>query len=206
MERKHLAVVFIIALLSLAFAHHCHHAVKHVVDGDTILLETSEQVRYLGIDAPEFGHDGVPNEFMAVESRRFNYSMVSKSRVYLEFDQERKDHHRRLLAYVFLENGDMVNALLVKKGLARVLAVKPNLKYFQLLLDSQRAAMTEKVGLWSKASEKPEPYYVGRHKSYRFHRPSCPFGKEIPPANLVKFSDSRQAYWEGFSPCRRCKP
>ena len=206
MERKNLAVAIIIAFLSLSFAHSSYHTVKQVIDGDTVVLETNEHVRYLGIDAPELGRDGEPNEFMAAESRLFNQGLVGKKRVRLEFDQEEKDRHGRLLAYVFLENGEMVNVLLVKRGFARVLAVKPNLKYFQFLLDSQRAAMTEKVGLWSKISEKPEPYYVGRHKSYRFHRPSCPFGKEIPPADMVRFSDSRQAYWEGFSPCRRCKP
>jgi len=206
MKRKSYLIIIIVSLMSLGFAHPPYYSVKHVMDGDTILLETGEQIRYLGIDAPEFAHDGEPNEFMAVESSHFNRAAVSKSRVRLEFDQERKDHHGRLLAYVFLEDGDMVNVLLVKKGLARVLAVKPNLKYFQILLDSQRAAMRDKIGLWTKTTERPEPFYLGNRKSYRFHRPGCPFAKEITPANVIKFPDSSKAYWEGFSACRRCKP
>jgi micrococcal nuclease len=124
----------------------------------------------------------------------------------LEFDLVRKDHHGRLLAYVFLEDGKMVNVLLVRKGLARVLAVKPNLKHFQTLLDSQRSAIRDKAGLWAKAAEQPEPVYIGNQKSYRFHRPGCSFAKGIAPANMIKFPDTSKAYWEGFSACRRCKP
>jgi micrococcal nuclease len=100
----------------------------------------------------------------------------------------------------------MVNVLLVRKGLARVLVVKPNLKYFQILLDSQRVAMSEKTGLWSKTPERPEPFYIGNKKSYRFHRPGCPFAKALASSNVIRFSDTSKAYWDGFSPCRRCKP
>ena len=206
MKRRSYLIVIILSLMSLGLAHPAYYSVKHVMDGDTILLETGEQIRYLGIDAPECAHDGEPNEFMAMESSHFNRATVSKSRVRLEFDQERKDHHGRLLAYVFLEDGDMVNVLLVKKGLARVLAVKPNLKYFQILLDAQRAAMRDKIGLWKKTAERPEPFYHGNRKSYRFHRPGCPLAKEIARSNVIKFHDSSEAYWEGFSACRRCKP
>jgi micrococcal nuclease len=206
MKRKSYLIIIIVSLITLGFAHPPYYNVKHVIDGDTILLETDEKVRYLGIDAPEIGHNGEPTEFMAVESSHFNRAAVVKSRVRLEFDQEKKDHHGRLLAYVFLEGGDMVNVLLLRKGLARVFAVKPNLKYFHVLLDSQRAAMRDKIGLWTKKTERPEPFYIGNRKSFRFHRPGCPFAQDIAPANVIKFSDSSEAYWEGFSACRRCKP
>jgi micrococcal nuclease len=206
MKRKSYLIIIIVSLITSGFAHPPYYGVKHVIDGDTILLENGEKIRYLGIDAPELAHDGEPNEFMALESSQFNRATVSKGRVRLEFDLERKDLHGRLLAYVFLEDGDMVNVLLVRKGLARVSAVKPNLKYFNLLLDSQRAAMADKIGLWTKTTERPEPVYIGNQKSYRFHRPGCPFAKEIAPANVIKFPDSSKAFWEGFSACRRCKP
>jgi micrococcal nuclease len=206
MKRKNLILVMLIAFICLASAHPAYERVKRVVDGDTVLLETGKEVRYIGIDTPEFGHDGESNEFMALESKRFNYDLLNKARIRLEFDQEKQDRYGRLLAYVFLENGEMVNALIVRKGLARVLVVEPNLKHFHLLLEAQRRAMTEKIGIWSKGPNRPEPYYVGNSKSHRFHRPDCPFGKQIAPVNRLRFSSSDQAYWEGFSPCRKCKP
>jgi micrococcal nuclease len=203
MERKRVAIFLLIALLTLSATKPC---VKQVYDGDTLALSTGEQVRYVGVDAPEIDHQGGKSDFLAHEARKLNAKLVQGKHVRLEFDQERNDHHGRLLAYVFLENGDMVNELLVRKGLACVLPTPPNLKYFSLLLDSQRRAMAERVGIWQKEPGQPERYYIGNSESYRFHRPSCPFGKTIAGRHRVRFESAYKAYWEGYSPCRQCKP
>ena len=203
MERKRILGVLLIALLTLSAAK---PYVKQVYDGDTLALSTGEQVRYVGVDAPEIDHQGGKSDFMAHEARALNAKLVQGKPVRLEFDQERNDHHGRLLAYVFLENGDMVNDLLVKRGLARVLPKPPNLKYFSLLLDSQRRAMAERVGIWRKEPEQPERFYIGNSDSYRFHRPSCPFGKTTSGRHRVRFESGYKACWEGYSPCRQCKP
>jgi len=203
MERKKIVEVLLIALLTLSAVK---PYVKQVYDGDTVALSTGEHVRYLGVDAPEIDHQGGKSDFMAHEARELNAKLVQGKQIRLEFDQERNDRHGRLLAYVFLENGDMVNALLVKNGLARVLPKPPNLKYFSLLLDSQRRAMAERVGIWQKEPEKPERYYIGNSDSYRFHRPSCPLGKTISGHHRVRFESGYKASWEGYSPCSQCKP
>jgi micrococcal nuclease len=203
MERKRVALVFFIALFALSAAK---PYVKQVYDGDTFSLSTGEQVRYIGVDAPEIDHQGDKSDFLAHEARVLNAKLVQGKPVRLEFDQERNDHHGRLLAYVFLENGDMVNELLVRKGLARVLPRPPNLKYFSLLLDAQRRAMAERVGIWQKEPERPENCYIGNSSSYRFHRPGCSFGKAVSGRHRVRFESTYKAYWEGYSPCRQCKP
>jgi len=207
MKRKNLIILFFIALISLSSTISLsYHLVKRVYDGDTILIETGEKVRYLGIDAPEIGGQGEKSEFMAIASRDFNFQLVGNTRVRLEFDKEKRDRYGRILAYVYLENGDMVNALLVKRGFARVMIKRPNIKYFSLLLNDQREAMAKKNGIWRRDSKKLEKYYLGSSKSYRFHRPGCPFAKKILPHNFVSFKDSREAFWEGFSPCKQCRP
>lgn len=90
---------------------------KAVYDGDTILLKNGMKVRYLGIDAPEMGYETEdPPERMAPEARDLNRLLVGNRRVRLEFDEIREDRYGRALAYVFLEGGEMVNALLVRKG------------------------------------------------------------------------------------------
>jgi hypothetical protein len=152
------------------------------------------------------GYQGKKSEFMAIAARDYNSRLVNKKRVRLEFDQEKRDHHGRLLAYVFLEGGEMVNALLLRRGFAHVMVNRPNLKYFSLLLNDQRMAMGEKLGIWSQATAKMERYYLGNGKSYRFHRPGCAFSAQIRAHNLVKFDSRRKAFWEGFSPCKRCSP
>jgi micrococcal nuclease len=206
MKRKSLIATLIIALFILSFAASPSFVVRYAYDGDTVVLTTGEEVRYLGVDAPEMGHNGQKSDFMALESRNYNLNLVRGASVRLEFDEERKDRHGRLLAYVFLENGDMVNAMLVRKGFAVVLLRKPNTKYFSRLLECQRQAITEKTGIWNKPPEKKEPYYPASRDSHRFHRPSCPLGKKIARRNLVRLETSEKAYWEGYSPCRECKP
>jgi micrococcal nuclease len=203
---KILIAALIIGFYSLSFAASSFVVISYVHDGDTAVLTTGEQVRYVGVDAPEMGRKGAKSDFMALESRNYNLHLVQSGRVRLEFDEERRDRHGRTLAYVFLENGEMVNLLLVKKGLAYVLAKKPNMKYFSLFLECQRQAMTEKIGIWSKPPEKKEPHYLGNRDSYRFHRPDCSLGKKIARINLARFDTWEKAYLEGFSPCRRCKP
>ena len=208
MKRKNLIIVIILlfAFQFFALAQTRSQRVRYVFDGDTILVDTGQKVRYLAIDAPEMGRDGKESEFMALEAREFNRQAVNQSKVILEFDLEKKDRHGRLLAYVFLEKGDMVNALLVREGLAHVLCKKPNVKYRLLLLRDQRLAMTERIGIWSRDNTKGEAYYAGNSASYRFHRPDCPFGNKIQPQHLVRFESRFAAFWEGYSPCKRCKP
>jgi len=169
-------------------------------------MDTGERVRYLGIDAPEIGHEGIKSEFKALSSRNYNIRLIGQRRIRLEFDQEKNDRHGRLLAYVFLETGEMVNALMVRRGLAHVMVKRPNLKYFDILRHDQRLAMEEKLGIWRKKSLTKETHYMGSRKSYRFHRPGCPFGSKIPSPNLVRFKNRRDAFWAGFSPCKRCRP
>ena len=206
MKDKNLIMLLFIALIPLSFTPLLYHCVTFVYDGDTVLMDTGERVRYLGIDAPEIGHEGKTSEFMALSSREYHIRLVGQRRIRLEFDQEKNDRYRRLLAYVFLENGEMVNALMVRRGLAHVMVNRPNLKYFDLLLRDQRLAMEEKLGIWRKKSLTQEKQYIGSRKSYRFHRPGCPFGRKIPSRNFVRLTNRHDAFWAGFSPCKSCRP
>ena len=180
--------------------------VVFVYDGDTILLDGGDTVRYIGIDTPEIDHKNGNHEFMAQAAKDFNIKLVKGARVKIEGDHERKDRYGRRLAYVFLENGDMVNAILVKKGLAHVMLKTPNVKYKTELLDCQREAMKERLGIWSRSPATAEKYYLGNKNSYRFHRPNCPFGRKVSKKNIVRFQSRNDAFWEGYSPCKKCRP
>ena len=180
--------------------------VKYVYDGDTVLLDPHQKVRYLGINAPEVDHGGEASAFMARDAWRFNRRKVEGIQVRLEFDSERQDRYGRLLAYVFLQNGEMVNALLVRKGLAYVLFHGRNMKYRDFLLGCQREAMEEQLGIWSRPVDGKENFYLGNRTSFRFHAPGCPFGRKISKKNRVRFKTRRAAFWQGYSPCKKCGP
>ena len=205
--RHKIVILFIfLATFFLSLAQAVSYEVKFVYDGDTILLSNGDRLRYLGINAPEIDHKFKKDEFMAHAARNFNYKLVNGARLRLEYDKQKRDQYGRILAYVFLENGKMVNALLVQKGLAHVMFRNGNLKYRSFLLNCQRKAMKKKLGIWSQDFKGNEKFYLGNRGSYLFHRPSCPFGQDISQKNLVQFRSRYDAFWEGYSPCKRCRP
>lgn len=206
MNHKNLIILLFLALIGLAPSQKSKHYVKFVYDGDTILTETDQKVRYLGIDAPEVGHGTEKSEFMALAAREENIRILGKGKVLLEFDQVKEDQYGRLLAYVYLESGEMVNALLIRKGLAHVSIKRPNLKYFRNFRQLQRMAMKEKIGIWSAPAGEEEVFYIGNRNSFRFHRPACSFGKKTASDHRLNLGSREEAYWEVFSPCSKCSP
>ena len=69
--------------------------------------------------------------------------------MYLELDVEERDRYARLLAYVYLENGRMLNELLIKEGYGTVLTIPPNNRYEQLFTAAQNKAKKNALGSWS---------------------------------------------------------
>jgi len=180
--------------------------VRQVNDGDTVVLESGTRVRYIGINAPEIGGARERSEPFAQAARRFNRRLVLHQKVRLEYDRERQDRYNRHLAYVFLEDGIMVNEALLHAGLAFCLYRSPNNRYRQRLLDAQREALQAGRGIWRVLPEKTGRRYVGNSRSRRFHRPGCPSGEATGRGHRVLFDSLREAFWQGFAPGRCCFP
>jgi micrococcal nuclease len=181
------------------------HRVNWVIDGDTVVLSKGQKVRYIGINAPELAHDDRKAEPYAEASKQFNAVLVNRKTIRLEFDKERNDQYKRLLAYVFLRDGIFVNAEILSNGYAYLLYHRPNIKHNSTMLQSQRTAMSAQKGIWKNWTEPPKKY-VANKRSRRFHLPSCAFGKRIKPQNRVVFQKKWEAFWEGYAPAKRCMP
>jgi micrococcal nuclease len=65
-------------------------------------------------------------------------------------DVEARDKYGRFLAYVYLPDGTMFNALLVKEGYAQIMTIPPNVKYQDLFLKLQREAREQGKELWGR--------------------------------------------------------
>jgi micrococcal nuclease len=126
------------------------HLVQRVVDGDTILLYNNQRVRYIGIDAPETVHPEKPVQYFGREASAANKKLVEGKYIKLEYDIETTDKYGRTLAYVYLEDGTMVNLWLVENGYARAISYPPNLKYQEFFTDAESRARYKKIGLWKK--------------------------------------------------------
>jgi micrococcal nuclease len=135
--------------------------VKRAVDGDTLVLESGERVRLIGIDTPELhesnklyrdsqrtGQDIRTIKELGRRAYEFTKNLVEGKRVSLEFDVEKHDKYGRLLAYVYLKDGIFVNAEIVRQGYASLMTYPPNVKYADLLVKLYRQARENKRGLW----------------------------------------------------------
>ena len=177
-----------------------------VVDGDTVVLAGGAKVRVLGIDAPEMERDGRPADFLAHKAKAALAQLTQGQKVRLEYDQLRYDHYGRLLAYPFLADGTNVSAELVRQGLARVYLIPPNVRYQDTLIAAQREALEARRGIWLKALHQDEPNYLANRKTFRFHRPDCRLGQQMAKTNRVQINSLKEAYLQGYSPCRSCQP
>ncbi len=84
------------------------------------------KVRYIGINTPETKHPTKGVERYGKEASEANRKLVDGNTVSLKFDVEQRDRYGRLLAYVYLEDGTLVNAWLLKYDFAQVMTVPPN--------------------------------------------------------------------------------
>ena len=127
--------------------------VSRVVDGDTIVVALdggTYVVRYLGIDAPETVRPDWPVEPFGPEASAFNEQLVGGKTVWLEEDVSETDQFGRLLRYVWLEDGRLVNAVLVEEGYARAVTLPPDLKHADELLRLLGEARANERGLWAR--------------------------------------------------------
>jgi len=124
--------------------------VLRVVDGDTIEIGLGggrEDLRLIGIDTPETVKPGTPVQCYGPRASAFTHGLLEGQTVRVVFGVERRDVYGRLLGYVRL--GDrMVNAMLVRRGLARTLTIPPNDRFAPLFDRLELAAARAGRGLW----------------------------------------------------------
>lgn len=134
--------------------------VVEVVDGDTIRVSIDGEVyplRFIGIDAPETDHPAVGQERLGQEALEANRALVEGQTVYLEYDVSPTDQYGRILAYVYLPDGRMVNEELVRLGLAVAQAYPPDTKHQDRLYAAEIGARSETINIWEpQATVQPQ--------------------------------------------------
>jgi micrococcal nuclease len=167
---RSLAAAMLLAVLLLAPtpAAPLEAAVLSWHDGDTlrvVLAGRTQAVRLIGIDAPEVSPNdrardqarrlGVPlRELLDLgrRSRDFASRLAPPgTRVRLEPDVQTTDRYGRLLSYLWLTDGSMVNERILEAGWALLLTVPPNVRHAERLREAQRRARERGAGLWASA-------------------------------------------------------
>ena len=136
-----------------------------VIDGDTLKVRykgKNQSVRLIGIDAPESSKNRKAFKDSARSSKDINViiSQGKMAKTYVQtlvkkgdtvrivFDIEKRDRYHRLLGYVYLSDGRMLNDVIIRNGYASLLTIPPNVRYKSKFLKSYMYAREHRLGLW----------------------------------------------------------
>ncbi len=128
--------------------------VVRVVDGDTFVIRTEQgekKVRMIGVDTPETVDPRKTVQCFGKEASAFTASILEENAVRLEADQTQADTdiYGRLLRYVYLSNGELVNKMLIEEGYAHEYTYKVPYQKQAEFKAAQKKARAEGRGLWA---------------------------------------------------------
>ncbi len=189
--------------------------VRHVLDGDSVVLADQRQVRLIGINTPEFGKDGRPDEPLAGAARDRLRELVQGKNVQLMLEDEQRDHYGRWLAHLRLPDNTRVEEVLLLEGLAAAIAIPPNVGQVQRLFETERVARAARRGIWGLAYSTPiateslasvhtgfrfvrgRVTHVGRSKKYVDLDMGSRFAVRIGHADWKQYFHNRPEDWRG---------
>ncbi len=130
--------------------------IVRVIDGDTVEVDLIppgdelEMLRLIGVDTPETVHPALPIQFFGPEATRFvkNICLGQVVTLHLQKDGPDRGRYERLLVYVELPDGTILNEAIISNGFGYSYTKYKHAKtaeYNQL----QKTAIAGKRGLWA---------------------------------------------------------
>jgi endonuclease YncB( thermonuclease family) len=134
--------------------------ITRISDGDSVVCSPLGRVRLLLIDAPELADGKIGRQ----SRQALSVIMPVGTQVIAETDVRVIDQFGRVLAYLFLPSGAMVNEKMAQSGYATTLVYQPNVKYVERIRAAVVGARKEKRGLWAEGGFDcaPRDYRAGR--------------------------------------------
>lgn len=95
--------------------------VRTFTDGDTLSVDMNgrvEKVRFIGVDTPETHKPNTPVQCYGIAAAAYTKNLIGGQSVRLAADSQttNRDRYQRLLRYVYLPDGRLVNKLLIENG------------------------------------------------------------------------------------------
>lgn len=132
--------------------------VAKVVDGDTLRViydETEEEVkvRLIGVNTPESVAPETYRTENTAEGRKISELVKEKvhegDKLYLEYDVSETDRYGRVLAYVYFDDGTMMQDWLLTSGYAKAEEYPPDTKYAEHFAELEQQAKEHNDGIWN---------------------------------------------------------
>lgn len=137
------------------------YAIDHYIDGDTIAVNMNgrvEEIRFIGVDTPETHKPNTSVQCYgpaaAVYTKQRISSAGNKVRLSSDPDSTNRDRYDRLLRYVYLPDGTLLEEALIRNGYGFYYPYFPFTKSAQFAAD-QRAAQAAHKGLWANCQPTP---------------------------------------------------
>jgi micrococcal nuclease len=135
------------------------YSVSRFVDGDTIVVDMNgkdETLRFIGVDTPETHKPNTPVQCYGPAAAAFTKNFIGTNKVRLALDPEstNRDRYNRLLRYVYLPDGTLVNLKLIQEGYGFYYPYFP----FTKSVDFSKAQDTAKAahkGVWGNCTPIP---------------------------------------------------
>lgn len=142
------------------------YSINHYVDGDTIAVNVNgktETVRFIGVDTPETHKPNTPVQCYGPAAAAYTKSEISRAggkvRLVADPQSDDRDVYGRLVRYVYLPNGTLLDQALVQNGYGFAYTYYPFTKSADFT-HAQEAARTSSKGLWGNC--KPHQETNGR--------------------------------------------
>lgn len=129
--------------------------VLRIVDGDTIEVNingVSEKIRLIGVNTPETVDPRRKVECFGKEASRFVTDILTGTSVVLEADasQGDRDRYGRLLRYVYLSDGSLLNNTIIAEGYGYEYTYGVPYRSMNDFNDAERTAQKLEKGLWAE--------------------------------------------------------
>lgn len=131
------------------------YTINHFVDGDTIAVNMNgniETIRFIGVDTPETHKPNTPVQCYGPQAAAHTQSVITQAggKVRLQADPKdtNRDRYGRLLRYVYLPDGTLLDEQIIQQGYGFAYLSFPFSMKDKFAAD-QTAAQNAKLGLWS---------------------------------------------------------
>jgi endonuclease YncB( thermonuclease family) len=133
--------------------------ISRFVDGDTIVVSMNgkdETLRFIGVDTPETHKPNTPVQCYGPAAAAFTKNTIGSQSVRLQADPEssNRDRYNRLLRYIYLPDGTLLNKKIIQEGFGFYYPYFPFTKSNEFD-DAQKQAQAANKGLWGNCHPTP---------------------------------------------------
>jgi len=150
--------------------HQTTFSVAAVVDGDTIDLAIPDakypttRVRLLGVDTPETKNPKTEVMYYGPEASAFTKKLCENQPVTVLLDSvaDQRDKYGRLLAYIRLPDGSILNQRIIAEGFGYA-DLRFEHSYYDQYALLQEECIRDKKGLWKGVTRAQLPQWLQKH-------------------------------------------